>query len=139
MFSPRQLLVHATFVEKFQRILPEITDELGEEQGSSVAALLALMQGKALNWNALMSSWDASRSKTRSVFERHDLAFKWTYTEFEGGRELLPWCLSQIVDSYTGIADLYVPSRESYAWTNGVIIPFGSAADLMASRWSGGT
>jgi adenine-specific DNA methylase len=130
MFSPRQLLVHATFVEKFQRILPEITDELGEEQGSSVAALLALMQGKALNWNALMSSWDASRSKTRSVFERHDLAFKWTYTEFEGGRELLPWCLSQIVDSYTGIADLYVPSRESYAWTNGVIIPFGSAADL---------
>lgn len=130
MFSPRQLLVHATFVEEFQRILPEIVDELGEEQGSSVAALLALMQGKALNWNALMSSWDASRNKIRSVFERHDLAFKWTYAEFEGARELLPWCLDQLVDAYDELATLFEPASSSYQFMDRDVISPGLLTDL---------
>jgi adenine-specific DNA methylase len=131
MFSPRQLLVHATFVEEFQRLVPEIKDELGEEEGSSVAALLALMQGKALNYNARQAIWDyTGRNKIAQVFSMHGFPLKWNHAEFEGARELFPWCLSQIVDSYSGIAELYIPSRESYTWTNGVIIPPGVKTDL---------
>jgi len=129
MFSPRQLLVHATFADEFQKILPAIAADLGE-MAPAVASLLALMQGKALNWNALMSSWDASRNKTRSVFERHDLAFKWTFAEFEGARELIPWCLSQVVDAYKEISFLYKPGSSSYTMAGGAIISPGSLSEL---------
>ena len=110
MFSPRQLLVHGTFVEEFRELVSEVRAELDPERADGVLTLLALMQGKALNWNSILSSWDTSRDKMRSVFDRHDFAFKWSFAEFEGARELYPWCLSQIVDSYSGIASLLQPS-----------------------------
>ena len=84
--------------------MPEIRSELESHRADSVLTLLALMQGKALNWNSLLSSWDVSRQKIRSVFDRHDFAFKWTYAEFDGGRALYPWCLDQLLDAYAGIA-----------------------------------
>ncbi|MBF6555077.1 MAG: DUF1156 domain-containing protein [Acidimicrobiales bacterium] len=115
MFSPRQLLVHGTFVEEFRRLIPEVREVLPPERADAVLGLLALMQGKALNFDAILASWHASRTTMRSVFERHDLAFKWTYAEFEGARELYPWCLEQLVGAYEGIADLLVPSDAHFA------------------------
>ena len=115
MFSPRQLLVHGTFVEEFQRLIPEVQAGLPPERASAVLGLLGLMQGKALNFNAILSSWHASRATMRSVFERHDLAFKWSYAEFEGARELFPWCLSQLTDAYEEIAELLQPSDHAFA------------------------
>ena len=128
LFSPRQLLVHGTFAEEFQRLIPEVTDALGEERATALLALLGLMQGKALNFDAILASWHASRSTMRSVFERHDFAFKWTYAEFEGARELWPWCLEQLVDAYEGIAELLAPGRE--AWTMAGRTFAGSLSDL---------
>lgn len=113
-FSPRQLLFHGTFTDEYQRIAPEIYDSLGEKRGRAVLALLGVMQGKALNWNGYGSSWDASRDKVRSVFERHDFAFKWTFAEFEGSQALPAWCLDQMVDAYDGIAALYAPGTHAY-------------------------
>lgn len=113
MFSPRQQLVHGVFADEFQQIVPEIEAALGETGGRDVAGVLGLMQGKALNFNALLASWHVSRQVMRSVFERHDFAFKWTYAEFEA-TELFPWCLEQIVDAYDGIARLYQPSTAPY-------------------------
>ncbi len=130
MFSARQLLVQATFVEEFQRIVPEILTDLGDDNGTPVAALLGLMQGKALNWNAILASWDVSRDKIRSVFDTHSFAFKWTYAEFEGARELFPWCLEQLVDAYVEIAHLYRPGTDSYRAEGGTLTAAGSVGDL---------
>lgn len=130
LFSPRQLLVHAIFVEEFRRILPEIIADLGEDRGTAVSALLCLIQGKALNWNAILSSWDASRNKIRSVFDTHSFAFKWTYAEFEGARELMPWCLDQLVDAYSEIAFLYQPGSSTYSLASRDVIAPGSLTDL---------
>ncbi|WP_395155190.1 DUF1156 domain-containing protein, partial [Ilumatobacter sp.] len=131
LFSSRQVLVHGTFVEEWQRLRPEIESSLGTELGQTVCALLGLMQGKALNWNALMSSWDASRTKVRSVFDRHDLAFKWTYAEFEGARELYPWCLTQLVEAFRGIAELYEPGRTGTVLQGGQYVDPGARKDLL--------
>jgi adenine-specific DNA methylase len=76
MFSPRQLLAHGTFVEEFQALVPEVragTTDLS--RADAVLALIATMQGKALNYNAYLSSWHVTKSVMRSVFERHDFAF----------------------------------------------------------------
>lgn len=104
-FTPRQALVHGTFGEEFARLIPEVRDALGD-RADDVLFELALMQGKALNWNSRLSSWDVSRQKMRSVFDRHDFAFKWTFAEFEGATALYSWCLDQLEDAYDGIARL---------------------------------
>lgn len=106
MFTSRQLLVHATFAKQFAALVPEVRAELALDEADEVLALLSLMQGKALNWNARASTWDVSRQKMRSVFEKHNFSFKWTFAEFEGSQALYPWALSQLLDAYEGIAGL---------------------------------
>lgn len=104
-FTKRQALVHGTFGEVFAELVTEIEAALGE-QAKDVLFELALMQGKALNYNSRLGSWHVSKQVMRSVFERHDFAFKWTFAEFEGARALYSWCLDQLLDAYSGIAGL---------------------------------
>ena len=111
MFTQRQLLVHGAFVEEWRLLAPEVKSELGDDRGSEVMTLLAMMQGKATNWNSRLSSWNVNRASMRSVFEKHSYSFKWTYAEFEGARELFPWCLSQLLDAYSGVAELLQPRK----------------------------
>ena len=109
-FSPRQLLVHGTFVEEYQALIPEVRAAIPDQgRANAVLAILALMHAKAVNWSAILSSWDVSRQKMRSVFDRHDFSFKWTYAEFGGARELWPWTLKQTIDAFKGLADLLPP------------------------------
>jgi len=138
MFSPRQLLVHGTFVEEFRKLIPEVREAISDrDRADAVLSLLALMQGKAVNWNALLSSWNVVGQSMRSVFDRHDFAFKWTWAEFEGARELYAWCLDQIVDAYGSIAELLHGSGEG-ALTSGssisvpapVVVTQGDAGNL---------
>jgi len=113
LFSPRQRLVHGVYVEEFQRMVPQVRAKIGDRhKADAVLALLAMMQSKALNWNAISSSWDVSRQKMRSVFDTHNFAFKSTYAEFDGGSALYPWCLNQLLDAYGGIAELLVPTEK---------------------------
>lgn len=113
MFTPRQLLAHVAFVEEFQRLVPEVREQLGlvsatgdadTHLADQVLVLLALMQGKALNYNSRLASWHAPRQVMRSVFDRHDFAFKWDFAEFEGAHALWSWALEQLLFSYTGLA-----------------------------------
>ncbi|MCK6210515.1 DUF1156 domain-containing protein [Georgenia sp. EYE_87] len=104
-FTPRQALVHGTFGEEFARLVPEVRAAAGDD-AEAILVELALMQGKALNYNSRLASWHVSKQVMRSVFERHDFAFKWTFAEFEGATALYRWCLDQLVDAYGGIAKL---------------------------------
>ena len=104
-FTSRQLLVHGTFTDEYRLLVPEVRAALEEPKATAVLTLLALMQGKALNWNSRMSSWNVNRQGMRSTFDRHDFSFKWTSAEFEG-TALYTWALSQLLDAYKGIANL---------------------------------
>jgi putative DNA methylase len=110
LFSARQLLVHGTFVEEFQRIVPEVRSAL-DATSEPLLALLSLMQGKALNYDSRMSVWHPSRNSMANAFDQHNFSFKRSHGEFEGARELYPWCLSQIADAYEGIAELLQPAE----------------------------
>ena len=106
MFTPRQALVHGTFAKVYAGMTEEVRDALGSDLADAVLFGLATMQGKALNYNSRLTSWHASRQVMRSVFDRHDFSFKWTFAEFEGAHALYAWCLDQLIDAYTGIAAL---------------------------------
>lgn len=82
MFSPRQLLAHGTGAHIFQEMFEQdrANDAL---TGVRLAAYvyLAIALDKLLNWNARLSSWNVNAVTLRSVFDRHDFAFKWSYAE----------------------------------------------------------
>lgn len=137
MFAPRQLLVQGTFVEEWRRLLPEVQESLGP-RGNDVMAVLALMQGKAANWNSRLASWNVGAQGLRSTFDRHDFAFKWSFAEFEGAHSLWDWARSSLVDKYDGVVDLLQPSDDlrlscsslEHAVPGEITLSSGSASSL---------
>jgi len=82
MFSPRQLLGHGIAVEIYRELLDE-AQAAGRLDTKTKAAFgyLAFSLSKLLNWNAKLSSWNIQLQSMRSVFDRHNFAFKWSYAE----------------------------------------------------------
>ena len=111
-FSPRQLLVQGTFVEVYRELLSEIREVVEDEnKANAILAVLGMAQAKMITYGCYGSRWDPGRG-IRNVFERHDFAFKWTYAEFDGARELCPWAIEQILDAYSQLSSLLVPAAE---------------------------
>jgi len=82
MFSPRQLLTHGTHVEIFREMLNEEEAKKALTPAKKAAFVyLALALDKLLNWNANLSSWNVKAETMRSVFDRHDFAFTWSFAE----------------------------------------------------------
>ena len=113
MYTARQLLMHGTLVEEWRRLLPEVVEALGDDLGRDVMAVLAMMQGKCLTFNCRLTTWVPARTMLNNAFDRHDFAFKWTHGEFDGAFELLQWCVDQVVDAYSGIAELLEPVNDA--------------------------
>ena len=80
--APRQLLCHGTSVEVFREML-DADRETGNLNDVRQAAYgyLAFSIDKTINWNARIASWNVNLQSMRSVFDRHDFAFKWSYAE----------------------------------------------------------
>ena len=107
MFTPRQLLVHGCFTEEYRRLIPEVRTATADPQrADAVLALLAMMQGKALDWNSLLSFWNINAQAIGHTFTMHAFPFKNTFAEFEAGSKLYAWTLKQLLDAYGGIARL---------------------------------
>jgi adenine-specific DNA methylase len=112
MFTPRQLLTNVTALDELRTLVGQIRAAEGEEQARNVCLYLALAIDKACDYNGMLSSWHSSRTTVRNTFDRHDFAYKWTFTEFDGAHSLWPWALAQVVDSFEGIARLaYQPAN----------------------------
>ena len=105
-FSPRQLLSLITCVETLKELDREIRGAMDEERARAVGTYLAFALSKATNYNSNLASWNAPRAVIRSVFDRHDFSFKWTFAEFDSASNLLPWGTDQVYDAYKGIAEL---------------------------------
>lgn len=106
MFTDRQLLTACTALEELHRTVGLAGAELTPAQTKALALYLAFAMDKSMDYNSRLSSWDATRFKVRNTFDRHDFAFKWSFAEFDGASALLQWALSQVEDSYRGIARL---------------------------------
>ena len=82
LFSPRQLLCHGTSVEVFREMLDadRANGELNDVRRAAYG-YLALTLDTLLNYNNRSGRWDQSTSRVRSIFDRHDFAFVWSYAE----------------------------------------------------------
>ncbi len=82
LFSSRQLLCHCTSVEVFQEMLnaDRAAGRLDEARKAAYG-YLALTLDTLLNYNNRAGRWDNTTGRVRSVFDRHDFAFVWSYAE----------------------------------------------------------
>ena len=82
LFSPRQLLCHGTSVEVFREML-DADRAAGRLDDVRQAAYgyLALALDTMLNYNSRSGRWDNTTGRVRSIFDRHDFAFVWSYAE----------------------------------------------------------
>jgi adenine-specific DNA methylase len=127
MFSARQLLCLGVLVEELQKLGKEIVKAEGQAVGEAVIHLLAFVLDKFGNHNALLSSWDATTSGIRSVFDRHDFGFKATPAEMApcNSGSGLEWAIDNVSEAYEKIAKL--PRSEG---AEAVEISLGSATGL---------
>lgn len=127
MFSARQLLGMGVLVEELRGLRAAIVQKEGEERGGAVEHLLAFALDKFLNYNSVLASWHAPRSVMRSVFDRHDFAWKSTFAEMApcGSGSGVDWAIDNVLDSWEKLARL---PRSDAAGT--VRISLGSATSL---------
>lgn len=78
VFNPRQLYGHCVSVEVFQEMVEEYVKS---DLDRAAMAYIALAIDKMVYYNAIQCHWDASTGRPRSVFDRHDFSFKWSYAE----------------------------------------------------------
>jgi adenine-specific DNA methylase len=127
MFSSRQLLGMAVLVEELRSLRPQIEAKEGEDRAGAIEHLLAFAIDKFLNYNSVLASWHAPRSVMRSVFDRHDFAFKFTFAEMApcGSGSGVAWAIDNVLDSWKKLASL---SRAESS--EPVTISLGSATSL---------
>jgi adenine-specific DNA methylase len=117
MFSARQLLGFAVLVEELKSLQNEIIKADGKEIGEAVEHLLALVIDKFLNYNSILGSWHAPRSVMRSVFDRHDFAFKATFAEMApctAGLGL-EWAIDNTLEAYEHLAQLPRDTKSKFS------------------------
>jgi len=133
LFTPRQLLGHLTLIDSLLQLKPEIINALGKERGRAVITYLQFMIDKGLDYNSKQTRWEYTRAIVKGTFGRHDFSLKWTFGEmiFAGPNSGAAWALSQVIDAYTGMAELMAPLHLAL---NGAEPPLrichGSAANL---------
>lgn len=127
MFSARQLLGMGVLVEELRKLRPEIVVKEGEERGGALEHLLAFAIDKFLNYNSVLASWHAPRAVMRSVFDRHDFAWKSTFAEMApcGAGSGVAWAIDNTLDSWEKLTKL--PRADDAASAS---ITLGSATAL---------
>jgi putative DNA methylase len=136
MFSSRQLLVHGTFAAEYAKLVDEVQEAMPEAEATAVLLLLGLMQGKTLDYNSRLATWQQARQVMGHVFQKHAFTWKWTFAEMQGAHDLYPWALGQVLKSYREIAKLYDDTgydlNEGRSWPREVTVTQGSGADVPA-------
>lgn len=108
MFSARQLFGMGVLVEELRQLRPEIVAKEGEDRAVAIEHLLAFGIDKFANYNSVLASWHAPRSVMRSVFDRHDFAFKPTFAEMApcGLGSGIAWAIDNVLGSWNKLASL---------------------------------
>ncbi len=133
MFTPRQLLGHLTLMDALRKLKPQIIAQLGDDQGRAVITYLQFAIDKGIDYNSRQTRWIYQRGQVSGTFGRHDFSFKWTFGEmvFSGPNSGASWGLNQIVDAYSGIAELLrqAPKDTQLSIINGSGARMGQVAD----------
>lgn len=113
LFSPRQLLTLGTAVEELRRLRQEMQTQLDPAAADGVITYLAMALDKVADYNCRLTVWHPGRSIVAHVFQRHDLAMKWSFAEMMpiGPLSGIRWSVRQVSKAARQLCELIEPSR----------------------------
>jgi adenine-specific DNA methylase len=111
LFSPRQLLTHLTYLEKFQlakrRLFAGKEHDAEEwDYAAAIATYGAMVFDTCVDYNCLLSLWHSTRSLIAHMMGLQAFPFKWSYAEWDHSQMLWLWALSKILDALKEMAEL---------------------------------
>lgn len=118
LYSPRQLLGHGTSGEVFRVLYEEEVKKSGFNEVTRAAfGYLAITLDTFLNYNSRLCRWDITTSRVRSVFDRHNFAFVWSYAEMaplisDIGHD---WAINKTAKCISELVDLTRPDIDAKA------------------------
>ena len=81
LFSPRQLLSHATYLEAFEEIKPEVLDTYSERRAEAILTLLSFIPIKLIERNSRLQPIDIRRGSPSSMLGNNNFSFQWHFSE----------------------------------------------------------
>jgi len=131
LFNPRQLLTHLTYLEKFQEVKKELLSKAASEGEKefykAIITYGALVFDTCVDYNCLLSLWDATRNKIAHMMGLQAFPFKSSYAEWNHVLYGWTWSLEKVLDALTEIVKL-LPSE-----TGNVVVYCGDAANIPLS------
>ena len=118
LFSPRQILCHGIGVEVFREMLD--ADRAGgdlTEVRRAAYGYLALTLDTLLNYNNRAGRWDNTTGRVRSIFDRHDFAFVWSYAEMAPlvAGAGYNWAIDKTIKCIAELVSIVCPDADGFA------------------------
>jgi len=84
MFNPRQLLTHLTYVEKFNQVKQEWTNDKNKNKDLLKAVLVysAIAFDTCINFNSILTRWSPNRLRVLGTMDMQAYPFKTSYAEW---------------------------------------------------------
>ena len=111
-FTNRQLLCHGTSVETYRELLShEERDGPISDLTKAAFVYLALALDTMFNYGNKSGRWDVLKQTFRSIFDRHDFAFCWSYCEMIPTIEGMgyDWCIKKTLKAIDELIGLTRP------------------------------
>ncbi len=130
LFTPRQLLAHATYLNTFDELKPEIRDRYDEKKAEAILVLLTLIGTRQINHNSRLTPIRATRGYVNDMLGNNNFSFKWDFGEnnmLTGGKSYNNW-KQNVLENYKKVVNYY--PDESKDNPPSLQIHQGDAADL---------
>ncbi|OYR47834.1 DUF1156 domain-containing protein [Halorubrum sp. Eb13] len=81
LYSPRQLLSHATYLDAFNEIKEDILDEYSQNRAEAILTLLSFISIKLIERNSRLQPIDIRRGSPSSMLGNNNFSFQWHFSE----------------------------------------------------------
>ncbi|MFD1526569.1 DUF1156 domain-containing protein, partial [Halolamina salina] len=81
VYSPRQLLAHATYLEAFEQVKPEIQSQYEEEKANLILILLSFISVKLIRRSSRLNPITPRRGSPDNMLGNNNFSFQWHFGE----------------------------------------------------------
>ncbi|SNR42907.1 DUF1156 domain-containing protein [Halorubrum vacuolatum] len=109
LFSPRQLLSHAVYLEAFEEYKQKIRSTHDGQEAEAIITLLSLSASKLIERNCRAAPLRIDRGYAANMFGTNNFAFQWTFAEsnmFSGSLSYLS-AVDDVIENYEEIVGYF--------------------------------
>jgi len=109
LFTPRQLLTHASYLEGYQEVKPKIQKKYDEDKAEAILVLLTFIGSVQINHNSRLTPIHSQRGIVDDMFANNNFSFQWSFGEnnlLSGGKSYESWT-DNIVSHYEEVVEYY--------------------------------